>query len=75
MKIIPNKQLMKEAIVVGVFLVILFFYSALSSNEDMYGDKAMTVHIILAVQLFIAGFIFHVICEYTGVNHWYCSNR
>ena len=74
MKIIPFKQLMKEAIVVGAFLVILFFIVHYVAMK-MYGDKAMTDHIILAVQLFIAGFVFHVGCEYTGVNHWYCSNR
>ena len=38
MKIIPFKQLMKEAIVVGVFLVILFFIVHYVAMK-MYGDK------------------------------------
>ena len=26
------------------------------------------------VSLFVVGFLFHVICELTGINTWYCKH-
>jgi hypothetical protein len=27
-----------------------------------------------AFEMFILGFLFHVLCEIAGVNRWYCKN-
>jgi len=27
----------------------------------------------VAVSFFISGALVHIICEYTGLNHWYCK--
>lgn len=53
----PPKTLAFEAFVVGLILAILFFIVSKFSPA------------VLAV--FISGALFHVICEYTGVNAWY----
>lgn len=51
------KTLAVEAFVVGLLLAILFF---------IVSKFAPTVPAV-----FISGALFHVICEYTGVNAWY----
>ena len=40
----------------------------------VFGDKAMS-HLWLAAQVFVAGALFHVLCELTGLNRWYCRDR
>jgi hypothetical protein len=51
------KTLALEAFVVGLLLAILFF---------IVSRFASTLPAV-----FISGALFHVICEYTGVNAWY----
>ena len=53
----PPKTLALEAFVVGLLLAILFFIV-----------RTFTPPL---VAVFISGALFHVICEYTGVNAWY----
>lgn len=50
-------NLVIEALVVGIFLTILF----------MIVGRFMPP--IQAV--FVSGMLFHIICEFTGVNAWY----
>ncbi len=56
-----------EAVIVGVSLIILFMgvdylsqYIPDFTNTNKLWEK-----------LFIAGFIFHLFFEYTGINLWY----
>ncbi len=50
-----------EAIFVGLILILLFKVS------DMINDKTN-----LYFKMFLSGFLFHIIFEYTGINMKYC---
>ena len=63
-----------EALLVGIGFVILFFIVHWIAMKCV-GEKAMMNHLYLATQVFIAGAFFHIVCECTGMNEWYCSNR
>lgn len=57
-----------EAIIVGILLVGVVKLTKnylLPHIPDLSGQKQ-------SIELFIiAGFLFHIACEYTGVNLWY----
>ena len=61
-----------EAIVIGVAFVVLFFLVHWVAMKFV-GDAAMMNHIYLAGQVFATAAIFHIVCEYTGLNAWYCN--
>ena len=61
------KSVIIEAIVVGLLLigvVKLVSDYLLKYIPDITGNKNIEL-------LFVSGFLFHIICEYTGVNMWY----
>lgn len=53
--------LLSEAVVVGFLLTIIFAFLKLAITNPL-------------VCAFLAGALFHIICEYTGVNEWYVKN-
>jgi len=57
-------KLLLEAAVVGAALVALVVVLFMATPR--------TVPAPLVV--FLAGFLFHVLAEYSGVNAWYCRN-
>ena len=65
-------KVLVEAIVVGVLLLFLYIIvlTALSYNDII--KKNHTVHMLFST--FIAGGLFHIICEYTGINMWYVND-
>ena len=63
-----------EAIVIGAAFVISFFMIHWVAMKFV-GEAAMMNHAYLAVQVFITAALFHIVCEYTGLNAWYCDNR
>ena len=71
-------RVMVEAAVVGILLVLVIYLvqfmlevvgyprpnlPAACSSWDQYYQMEITV--------FLAGALFHLICQYTGVNEWY----
>jgi len=62
-----NKTLVSifiEASIVGIFLFLLSFILFIITQ------KKINQYVIIG----IAGALFHIICEYTGVNVWYSKN-
>jgi hypothetical protein len=64
----PFTLVITEAIIVGILLVGFVKLTKdyiLPRIPNLSGQKE-------TIELFIiAGFLFHIVCEYTGVNLWY----
>lgn len=56
-------RILLEALIVGIGLIIMY-------NPLKYMLNDINHNIIL----FISGALFHIICEYTGVNIWYVKD-
>jgi hypothetical protein len=61
-----------EAPIIGILLVILFSITIIILQLIPLLKKNHNLNIILSV--FISGALFHIICEYTGLNVWYSKN-
>lgn len=63
------KSVLFEASVVGIGLVVLFYiFKQLDKYiPDLFGYKEIQT-------LFIVGVLFHILCEYTGINVWYAKD-
>lgn len=68
----PFYQIMIEGIVVGQLLIWVYYITKMLilPNLTLLIDLTKSE----AATLFIAGFLFHIICEITGVNIWYVNN-
>jgi hypothetical protein len=64
-------KILLEAFIVGVGLVIIVKFLQIYLIDyipDLFGNgKFMEL-------LFISGALFHLICEYTGLNYWYAKD-
>lgn len=66
----PVNLVLIEAVVVGILLIgfvkVIKDY-LLQYIPNISGHKE-------SIELFfVAGFIFHIVCEYTGINLWYAK--
>ena len=73
-KLLHPLRLAFEAAVVGGGLVVLFF-AVHALFMKLYGNDAMMHHGLLALQIFLAGALFHGLFEITTGNHVYCAAR
>jgi di/tricarboxylate transporter len=61
-----------EAFVVGICLVFLvYFINQINIVKQLETYIPIKSDVIV---LFISGFLFHIIFEYTGINAWYSKN-
>ena len=68
-----NSTIFFEAFTVGLLVVaigIVLHYVSLK----IYGPHDLNDMSVFLVHLFIIGIITHLLCEFTGVNKWYCTN-
>jgi hypothetical protein len=73
-KFIDPLRLILEATIVGVGLTAIFSIVHVGFMKA-FAEKAMVDHKLLALQIFIAGALFHGLFEITTGNHEYCNAR
>jgi len=72
-----SQRLAIEASAVGIitgiigFAVLFITYKLASDN--LFDKNRKELYIIVG-SLVITGILIHLICEYSGINHWYCVN-
>lgn len=57
-----------EALVVGALLIIFHDITLRVLEMNSFSKKLIENKLVI---LFIAGFVFHIACEYSGINKWY----
>lgn len=72
-------HLLKEAVVVGIMTIIIgsvvgYMLGKLNKVELHEMCKQWNKNHIMEISLFFTGFFIHVLCEYSGLNKWYCTN-
>ncbi len=73
------QKLLVEASVVGVMVVVIgtlvsYFIGKFTSTDLPPVCKDWNKNYIMEITLFVIGFITHILCEYVGLNKWYCKN-
>lgn len=74
------QKILMEAVVVGILLIpityIAAFFAKYITKKPSLPEICSTwnKHRVMEVNLFIAGFLFHILCEITGLNKWYVRN-
>lgn len=63
-----------EALSVGLILMFLGILHSMLLRLFPQWPQDMNNFFIFAFHLFIFGIIVHLLCEYTGINKWYCKN-
>ena len=66
-------EVLKEGLSVGILTIIVGVVLHMVSLK-FYGPHDLNDMKMFAVHLFFIGMLAHIICEYTGINKWYCSN-
>jgi ribosomal protein S24E len=72
--------IMIEAIVVGIITIIIGHISRYVLNKIYNSEENINIYenwnknYIMEKKLFITGFLTHIICQVSGMNHWYCKN-
>ncbi len=64
-----------EALCVGIATVIVGYIVSFGMIQFLSTTtKHSYRNLLMIIALFITGVLIHLICEYTGVNQWYCKN-
>jgi membrane protein DedA with SNARE-associated domain len=72
-------KLFIEAVCVGLLVVVVgtlvgFILGKYFSTNLPRICKSWNKNHIMEISLFLTGFIAHLLCEFIGVNKWYCKN-
>lgn len=74
------KTIVIEAIIVGIILIPITYVAGVISKQIVNRPSLPEVcqtwneNYIMEINLFLAGFLFHILLEYIGVNKWYADN-
>jgi hypothetical protein len=75
-----NTAVLLEATTVGIMTILIGYISYYIINEIYPIDflpeicKKWNKNYTMEKSLFLTGFLLHILCEYTGLNKWYCKN-
>lgn len=72
-------KLLIEAFIVGIATVVIGTIIGFIIGRSISVDlpklcKEWNKNHIMEISLFFTGFILHLVCEYSGINRWYCKN-
>ena len=74
------ERVLFEACIVGLLMIPAVYISGFVSRMITFKPslpdicKKWNENYIMEVNLFLAGFLFHIVAEYSGLNRWYCQN-
>jgi hypothetical protein len=75
------KTVLIEAAVVGILLIVFVYIVGWALHIAGYPMKSLDKlcagwndTYIMEITLFLSGVLFHLVCEYTGINEWYVKN-
>jgi hypothetical protein len=70
-----NMELLKETVGVGILTVVVGMIISTLWMRASEGKWPRThLQLQVAGSLFITGAVIHLVCEFTGINKWYCKN-
>ena len=72
-------KLLIEAVVVGIGTIIVgsivgYIVGKCNSIDLPSVCKKWNKNHVMEISLFLTGFVLHLICEYSGINKYYCKN-
>tara|TARA_B100000131_G_C17559750_1_gene386247 strand:- start:11 stop:253 length:243 start_codon:yes stop_codon:yes gene_type:complete len=72
-------RLLVEAVAVGLILVVVGTLVSWVVGRMMGTDlppvcKDWNKNYVMEICLFLSGVIVHLLCEFSGLNKWYCKN-
>ena len=62
-----------EAFMVGLLVIVIGIVLHYITLQIM-GPHDLNDMKVFAIHLFVIGIITHLLCEFTGINKWYCTN-
>lgn len=69
-------QVLIEAIIVGLGLIIVQLpITYIAMSYDKKENPPSTVYLSVSAVSFLSGFLFHIICEITGLNQYYVNYK
>jgi len=68
-----NIAVLIEALFVGIIVVVIGVIGHIVTLK-LYGHHDLNDMYMFAGHLFMIGVAVHLICEFVGINKWYCNN-
>jgi hypothetical protein len=75
-----NSVIIIEAMFVGIITVIIGHLSRFLLNKYYNVEEKVSIYeswnknYIMEKQLYVTGLLIHILCQISGINHWYCKN-
>lgn len=67
-------ELLKEAVVVGIFVSLMGIPSSILAIKILPMNQGDDHRPVMYLSLFLTGFLSHLVFEALRINKWYCTN-